>query len=52
MAKTHGFCPSPHEPLQQLDNNLWAVSGKVPGGPGMTRRMSIVRLRDGRLLFS
>jgi hypothetical protein len=43
-----------HDPLEQLDDNLWAVNGDVPGFPagvGFHRRMSIVRLSDGRLLF-
>ena len=43
-----------HDPLEQLDDNLWAVNGDIPGFPpntGFHRRMSIVRLSDGRLLF-
>src|SRR4051812_27256124 len=43
-----------YDPVERLDENLWAVNGDVPGfppGTGMDRRMSIVRLRDGRLVF-
>jgi len=43
-----------HDPLEQIDDNLWAVDGDVPGfpaGANFHRRMSIVRLSDGRLLF-
>jgi hypothetical protein len=43
-----------HDPIEELDDNLWAVNGDVPGFPpaaAFHRRMSIVRLSDGRLLF-
>lgn len=40
-----------HGPVQKIDDNLWCVEGSVPGVPGLTRRMSIVRRVDGRLLF-
>lgn len=43
-----------HDPLEQIDENLWCVVSDVPGFPpgvGFTRRMSIVRRTDGRLLF-
>lgn len=41
---------TPHEPIVKHEANLWTVQGKVPGGP-VTRRMSIVRRRDGTLVF-
>jgi hypothetical protein len=44
----------PHEPVEQIDENLWGVNGEVPDFPrhtGMQRRMCIVRLSDGRLVF-
>jgi hypothetical protein len=44
----------PHGPVEQIDENLWGVNGEVPDFPahtGMQRRMCIVRLADGRLLF-
>jgi hypothetical protein len=43
-----------HDPVERLDDNLWAVNGDVPGfprGTGVDRRMCIVRLGDGRLVF-
>ena len=39
-----------HEPLEKLDDNLWAVRGLVPGAT-FTRRMCVVRRSDGSLLF-
>jgi hypothetical protein len=41
---------TPHEPIVKHEPNLWTVQGKVPGGP-IRRRMSIVRRRDGTLVF-
>ena len=43
-----------HDPIEEVDENLWCVNGDVPGFPpaaGFPRRMSIVKLSDGRLLF-
>src|SRR5262249_4993969 len=43
-----------NEPIEQIDDNLWGVAGKVPDfpkGAGMDRPMSLVRLADGRLVF-
>src|SRR3954468_10945622 len=55
MVKTsRPYIVTRHDPIERLDENLWAVNGDVPGfppGTGMDRRMSIVRLRDGRLVF-
>lgn len=45
---------TPHQPLQQLEDNLWVITSVVPGFPPgvpFDRRMTIVRLSDGRLLF-
>lgn len=39
-----------HDPIEKLEDNLWAVNGDVPGAP-FRRRMSIVRRSDGTLLF-
>jgi len=51
MAKARrGWIVTEHGPLQKLDDNLWAVEGKVPGVP-MKRRMSIARKNDGSLVF-
>jgi len=41
---------TPHDAIEKLDENLWAVKGKIPGVP-MHRRMCIVKRSDGRLLF-
>jgi len=41
----------PHGPLEQLDENLYAIESAVPGIPGLRRRMAIVRRTDGGLLF-
>jgi hypothetical protein len=43
-----------HEAIEELEENLWAVNGDVPGfpvGSGMLRRMCIIKLSDGRLVF-
>jgi hypothetical protein len=43
-----------HDPIEKLEANLWTVNGDVPGFATETRferRMQIVRLSDGRLVF-
>ncbi|HTQ06960.1 MAG TPA: hypothetical protein VMI54_24045 [Polyangiaceae bacterium] len=40
----------PHDPIQKLTENFWCVQGVMPDGK-TTRKMSVVRLRDGSLLF-
>jgi hypothetical protein len=48
------YLVSRHDPIERIDDNLWAVNGAVPdfpAGTGMDRRMSIVKLGDGRLVF-
>lgn len=40
-----------HGPIEQLEENLWTVSGDVPGIPGLRRRMAIARRADGDLVF-
>ena len=51
MAKTaRPWTVTPHDPLQKLDENLWAVESPVPGIP-IRRRMCIVKRSDGQLLF-
>lgn len=37
----------PHEPIRRLSDNLWTVDGMLGDIP---RRMTLVRLRDGRVL--
>lgn len=38
-------------PLTPRGEGLWTIDDDVPGLPGATRRMTIVRRRDGSLLF-
>ncbi len=43
-----------HDPIEKIDENLWTVNGDVPGFPPAARfhrRMHIVKLSDGRLVF-
>lgn len=40
----------PHEPIQELTENLWRVEGALPHF-SMRRVMSVVRLQDGLLLI-
>ncbi|MFL5391036.1 MAG: hypothetical protein ACJ79C_20060 [Myxococcales bacterium] len=43
-----------HDAIEKLEDNLWAVNGDVPGFSPATRfhrRMQIVKLSDGRLVF-
>jgi hypothetical protein len=39
-----------HDPIEKLEDNLWAVQGDVPGIP-FKRRMFIVKRLDGTLMF-
>jgi hypothetical protein len=39
-----------HEPIEKLEDNLWAVQGDVPGIP-FKRRMFIIKRADGTLMF-
>lgn len=43
--------PLPDGPIEQLEDNLISVPGHVPGMPRGTRRMSIARRADGKLVF-
>lgn len=41
----------PHDPIVKHAANLWSVRGKLPGpGGGVTRVMTLAKMRDGRLL--
>lgn len=42
---------APHTPLEQVDENLWTVEGTFPERPMIRRRMHLVRLSSGALLF-
>lgn len=39
----------PHEPIEKHTDNLWSVSGNMPGGN--QRRMSVARRADGKLVI-
>jgi hypothetical protein len=39
-----------HDPIEKLEDNLWAVQGDVPGIP-FKRRMFIIKRADGTLMF-
>jgi|SRR5579859_3725681 len=41
---------TPHDPIEKIDDNLWAVESPVPGVP-IRRRMCIIKRSDGQLLF-
>ena len=49
-AKGTDWLVLPHEPIQELAENLWRVEGALPHF-SMRRVMSVVRLQDGRLLI-
>ncbi len=51
MAKKQSdWTALPHDPIEQLEDNLWAVEGDLPKMP-LRRRMVIVRLDDGKLVI-
>ena len=51
MAKSpRPWIVTSHDPIEKLEDNLWTVAGDVPGLP-LRRRMSIVKLSNGELLF-
>lgn len=41
----------PHLPLEQLDDNLWILEGNYPEMRSIPRRMHVVKLASGGLLF-
>ncbi|MET0792987.1 MAG: hypothetical protein ABW061_15810 [Polyangiaceae bacterium] len=49
-VRTQDWVVLPHDPIQQLSENLWRVEGALPHF-SMRRVMSVVRLLDGRLLI-
>jgi len=51
MTKTpRPWIVTPHDPIEKLEDNLWTVAGEIPG-LRVTRRMSIIRLSSGDLMF-
>ena len=51
MATSRPWTVNRPGPLTQRDEGLWTVDDDVPGLPGATRRMSVVKRADGTLLF-
>lgn len=50
MATERPWIVLPHEKIVKHESNLWTVEGRLFDG-GARRRMSIIRLSDGRLLI-
>jgi hypothetical protein len=50
MAQARPWTVLEHGSIERLEENLWAVDGALPR-MALRRRMSIVRLGDGRLAF-
>ncbi len=51
MATSRPWTVNKPGPLTQRDENLWTIDDDVPGLPGATRRMTVVKRADGTLLF-
>ncbi len=49
-APARDWAVLPHDPIQELSENLWRVEGELPHF-SMRRVMSVVRLADNRLLI-
>ena len=49
MAAPRPWTVDRHDPIEKLAENLWEVEGDLPG-MGLRRRMTVVRLGDGRLV--
>ncbi|MGQ0505060.1 MAG: hypothetical protein ACT4TC_07035 [Myxococcaceae bacterium] len=52
LRPARSWTVTPHGPICAIDDNVWEVESAVPGRRGaFPRRMSIIRLQDGALLF-
>lgn len=49
MAAPRPWTVDRHDPIEKLAENLWEVEGDIPG-MGLRRRMTVVKLADGRLV--
>lgn len=49
-AKHRPWTVLPHDPLEQLSDNLWTVTGDLPGMP-LRRVMTVARLEHGGLVI-
>jgi hypothetical protein len=51
MPRSHRpWIVTPHRQIEKLDENLWALASSLPRVT-LTRRMSMVRLADRRIVF-
>ena len=51
MARAHDeWCVLRHGPIEKLENNLWTVTGSLPG-MSLKRVMTVARLDDGDLVM-
>lgn len=42
---------TPHTPLEKHEDNLWTVDAEMPGFPALRRRMTVIKRKDGTLVF-
>lgn len=50
MAEPRPWTVLPYEPIERIEDNLWAVTGTLPKG-SMKRRMAVAKLSTGQLVF-
>jgi hypothetical protein len=50
MATPRPWTVLPHDPWERLTDNVWSVSGALPG-MALRRRMTAVKLADGRVVI-
>jgi hypothetical protein len=50
MATFTTWTVLPHKPIEKLADNLWRVSGSMPGDSKIQRQMALAKLSDGRVI--
>lgn len=50
MATFTTWTVLPHKPIEKLGDNLWRVSGSMPGDSKIQRQMALAKLSDGRVI--
>lgn len=50
MATFTSWTVLPHRPIEKLADNLWRVSGSMPGDSKIQRQMVMARMNDGRII--
>lgn len=50
MATFTTWTVLPHKPIEKLGDNLWRVSGSMPGDSKIQRQMALAKLNDGRVI--